>query len=87
MENVLFFIAGIALGYWLAMRRVAGTKTPRTGKVVGLLDDVAEIANDDVQRVLGVSDSTATRVLDALQQSGDIVQVGTTGRGVVYRKR
>ena len=21
MENVLFFIAGIALGYWLAMRR------------------------------------------------------------------
>jgi len=56
-------------------------------KTLALFTDGKEISNDDVQRALGVSDATATRYLDALEKSGDIVQVGTTGRGVVYRKR
>lgn len=44
-----------------------------------------EVANDDVERLLGVSNSTAERYLNDLEKRGHLVQVGTTGRGVTYR--
>jgi len=42
--------------------------------------------NDDIQRILGVSDATATRYLEALEKEGLIRQVGGAGRGVYYEK-
>jgi len=42
--------------------------------------------NDDIQRILGVSDATATRYLEALEKEGLIRQVGGKGRGVYYEK-
>jgi predicted HTH transcriptional regulator len=44
-----------------------------------------EFANADVQAALGVSAATAERYLQELEAQGRIVQVGDTGRGVVYR--
>lgn len=67
-------------------KKSANPQSVRTETVVGLFDGSDAITNNDVERALGVSDATATRVLDALEQSGDIMQVGTTGTGVVYRK-
>lgn len=45
-----------------------------------------EIANDEVQRLLKVSDATAERYLEAIEQKGIIKQVGAVGRGVIYQK-
>lgn len=42
------------------------------------------VNNDDVESLLGVSDATATRYLQELEQEGKIIQEGET-RGVVYR--
>ncbi len=42
------------------------------------------VANDDVEKLLGVSDATATRYLDELEKEGFIRQVGKTGKHVYY---
>jgi predicted HTH transcriptional regulator len=85
MTWLILVAVGFGLGYWMGKR--AAPTNERRDAVVGLLDQVAEITNNDVERALGVSDATATRVLDTLEKSGDITQVGTTGSGVVYRKK
>ena len=46
-----------------------------------------EITNDEVEKLLHVSDATATRYLSELEKRGKLKQVGTTGRGVLYVKR
>lgn len=53
--------------------------------VLDLAYDREEIANDDVERELGVSDATATRYLSELEAEGKIVRHGTRGRGVTYK--
>jgi predicted HTH transcriptional regulator len=87
MTWLIFLLVGLAVGYWLGKRMAEMAANPRREKVVGLFNEQSDITNDDVQRVLGVSDATATRVLDVLEKSGDIVQIGKTGAGVVYRRR
>lgn len=42
------------------------------------------ITNESVVELLDVSDSTAYRYLEALEQEGKIEQIGETGRGVQY---
>jgi len=43
-----------------------------------------KITNNDVEKLLGVSDATATRYLDELEKEGKLKQVGKTGQGVFY---
>lgn len=43
-----------------------------------------KITNNDVEKMLGVSDATATNYLEELEQEGKIVQQGKTGRSVFY---
>lgn len=45
-----------------------------------------KISNDEVEKLLHVSDATATRYLEVLEKEGKIKQVGKTGRGVTYQK-
>jgi Fic family protein len=42
------------------------------------------ITNDDVQKLLGVSDATATNYLSELEKEDKIIQQEETGRGVFY---
>ncbi len=44
------------------------------------------VSNNDIEKLLGVSDSTATRYLDELEKEGKIHQVGTSGRSVFYTR-
>lgn len=44
----------------------------------------AEVRNNDIQKLLGVSEATATRYLEELEQGGKIRQVGHAGRYVHY---
>ncbi|MBU4142612.1 hypothetical protein KJ590_01245, partial [Patescibacteria group bacterium] len=45
-----------------------------------------KVVNDDIEKLLGVSDATVTRYLDELEKEGKIRQVGQTGRYVYYEK-
>ncbi len=44
------------------------------------------VSNNDIEKLLGVSDPTATRYLDELEKEGKIHQVGTSGRSVFYTR-
>lgn len=44
------------------------------------------VSNNDIEKLLGVSDATATRYLDELEKEGKIHQVGTSGRSVFYTR-
>ena len=57
-------------------------KGPTTPK----LRRAGNITNDEVEKLLHVSDATATRYLSALEKEGKIKQVGKTGKAVVYTR-
>ncbi|MDP1706236.1 MAG: winged helix-turn-helix transcriptional regulator [bacterium] len=54
-------------------------------KVLNMAQISDKITNNDIERTLGVSDSTATRYLQELEEQGKIEQVGEEGRAVFYR--
>ena len=56
-------------------------------KVMGLFVKKSHITNDDVEKLLHVSDATALRYLTHLKKENKIVQNGKTGQGVTYSKR
>lgn len=85
MTNLIALLVGLGIGYWLGLR--AGQSDPRRDQVLALFGSGAEVSNDTVESALGVSDATATRMLDELEKAGEIVQVGDTGRGVTYRRK
>lgn len=58
----------------------------RLDMIMELLEVKEKITNDDVQNVLGVADSTATKYLDELENQNLIIQNMETGRGVYYTK-
>ena len=53
---------------------------------MAVLNTKNKITNDEVEKLLHVSDATATRYLSALEKEGKIKQVGKTGKAVVYSK-
>lgn len=52
--------------------------------ILNLLEREGKITNDQIEKVLGVSDTSVGRYLDELESEGKIKQVGETGRGVYY---
>ena len=61
-------------------------KRKKRDKIMQALNTKNKITNDEVEKLLHVSDATATRYLSALEKEGKIKQVGKTGTGVVYQK-
>lgn len=55
--------------------------------VLKMFEEKEEVANDEVQEKLGVSDATATRYLEELEKEGMVEQIGDRGRSVKYRRR
>jgi len=58
-------------------------------KLEKILSEVAKkgkITNDEVEKLLHVSDATATRYLSALVKEGKIKQIGKTGKAVEYTR-
>lgn len=54
-------------------------------KILSILSEQGEISNDMVEKIINVSDSTATRYLEELEQADKIVQIGREGQSVRYR--
>lgn len=55
-------------------------------KLMTEIDKRGKVTNDDVEKLLHVSDATATRYLSELEKEGKIKQIGKTGRSVAYTK-
>jgi len=53
-------------------------------KILKLFQKQERVTNNDVEKLLDVSDATATNYLEELEQEGVIIQQGKTGRGVFY---
>ena len=54
-------------------------------KIMDLFKGQERVANNEVERMLGVSDATAERYLQELEKAGKIRQVGKTGMKVYYQ--
>ena len=61
-------------------------KRKKRDKIMQALNSKNKITNDEVEKLLHISDATATRYLSALEKEGKIKQVGRTGAGVAYTK-
>lgn len=54
-------------------------------KVLDLLQKETELTNEQIRKLLKVSDRSAVRYMDELEKMGKVKQVGTIGRGVSYK--
>jgi len=69
-----------------ALGAIQNRKQKKLEKIMTLFASRTSITNDEVEKLLHVSDATATRYLSALEKQGKIKQVGKTGAGVRYEK-
>jgi len=60
-------------------------KTENKERILKELQEKEKITNNDVEKLLGVSDATATNYLQELENENKIKQIGKTGRSVFYR--
>ena len=63
-----------------------GIRTGRIKELTDYLKTKSKISNKDVEKLFGVSDATATRYLQELEDKGLIKQVGRTGKYTYYEK-
>lgn len=61
-------------------------KRKKRDKIMEALTKKNRITNDEVEKLLHVSDATAARYLSVLAKEGKIMQVGKQGKGVLYIK-
>ncbi|OQA53173.1 MAG: hypothetical protein BWY43_00100 [candidate division WS2 bacterium ADurb.Bin280] len=93
---MIYFAIGLIIGIIIGIlsRPAAGTankegsaREDNISELKTLFEREEKVTNDDVEKSLGVSDSTATRYLDQLEKDGFIVQIGEEGRSVYYQKK
>ena len=61
-------------------------KRKKLDRVMSLFLQKSKITNDEVEKLLHVSDATATRYLSILEKEGKIKQSGKTGKSVSYSR-
>lgn len=67
-----------------ALAKIQFRKQAKLEKIMVLARERGQVANDDVQKLLRVSDATATRYLAQLAKAGRLQRAGVRG-GAVYR--
>lgn len=60
--------------------------TVKLKKLITQKTNADKITNDEVQKLLGVSDATAERYLQELESDGVVKQSGEVGKSVFYLK-
>ncbi len=90
---IIVALIGLSLGFSSARRRETKKrevssqieeKNKRKAELLVFIKLEKKITNDMVEEFLEVSDTTAERYLEELEEEGVIKQVGKTGRGVYY---
>jgi len=71
----------------IARATIGLRKEKKLAKIMTLFAKHSAITNDDVEKLLHVSDATATRYLAELEMRGKLTQRGKTGHAVTYVKR
>lgn len=69
-----------------ARAKIQTRRRQKFDRIMEKLNRDGKITNDEVEKLLRVSDSTATRYLLALAKEGRIKRVGSRGRAVFYSK-
>lgn len=97
--SIIGIVIGFVVGYLIGKRK-GGTNNPtfandaeriKSENMSKLKDYLSsqtdnEINNEDVRKLLNVSDTTACRYLDDLEKENLIKQIGTDGPKVYYKK-
>ena len=65
---------------------IQNRKRVKLDKILAELTKKGSVTNDQVEKLLHVSDATATRYLAQLEKEGKIQQIGKTGKSVKYQK-
>jgi len=89
---IIVAIAGIALGMYIArgnanagfIAEQAAKKAENKQKILAFVQEHGKIQNNDVEKLVAVSNATAERYLDELEKEGKLTQHGTIGHGVFY---
>jgi len=68
------------------LRKQEEAKRANLDKILKFLETREKIANNDIEKLLGVSNATAERYLNELEKEGILKQVGNIGQGVYYTK-
>ena len=68
------------------MARLTGKANGSTRSINSGQASSPRVTNDEVEKLLHVSDATATRYLQSLEKESKIKQVGVTGKAVFYEK-
>ena len=92
---IIVAVIGIALGMYIARRKAnAGfiakqveQKAENKEKILAFVQEHGKIQNNDVEKLVGVSNATAERYLDELEKEGRLSQHGTIGQGVFYTSK
>lgn len=93
---ILGFFLGVAVVYFVMRhRKVSGIashvknqqseKKERKEEILEIMRERVSVSNNDIERALNVSDTTATNYLQELERDGRIEQIGERGRFVSYR--
>lgn len=69
-----------------ARATIQDRKAKKLDKILEFLNTKGKVTNDEVEKLLHVSDATATRYLSVLEKQGKIKQVGRTGKAVEYTR-
>ena len=69
-----------------AQESIQFRKRKKLDKIMSMFETKSKITNDEVEKLLHVSDATATRYLTILKQENKIKQEGKTGKAVFYSK-
>lgn len=88
---IVVALAGIALGMYIARRNGNGLiaeqsakKAENKQKILAFVQEREQIKNDDVEKLVGVSNATAERYLSELEKEGKLTQNGKIGQSVFY---
>lgn len=68
------------------IERQARKKQEHKKRIKDTLRMQSSLTNNDIERLVGIADATATRYSDELEKEGHVRQVGKTGRHVYYQK-
>lgn len=69
-----------------ARASIQDRKRKKLEKILEVLNTKEKITNDEVEKLLHISDATATRYLEQLEKEGKIKQEGRTGKSVSYSR-
>lgn len=88
---ILILLFGIWIGFSLSRNKTKNSVNKQTkqkeenkNKILEFAQTKNQFQNNDIEKLLGVSDATVTNYLNELEGEGKIKQIGDEGRGVYY---